>query len=499
MIGAAGADTLRALVDRSFLRLEASSGRYALHEVLRAFAAEELARDPAAATAARARHAGFFASFVARHAPALVDRAEREARDAIAAELENVRSAWRHLASAGDPAALALVLPPLAATHLAWGSWAEGEALAADAESAGVGALAQSWRAAFRLRLGRLDEAEQDVDTVLAAGDGAQKAEALLHAGHAALLRGRFQEALDTLGRCVATARESGPARLLAEALGRLGRAVLDAGRHEEARPLFEESLRTAQALGSRSAVVFATNQLGLVDYFAGDLDEAQRRFNDALGLARAEGSRPAVAAALQGLGFVAEDRGALDDAASLYVESLAACRETGDRYGAARALMLLGEVERKRGATARARGLYEEALALARSVGSAYLCGLLEGNLAYLAAAAGRRREALERARAALEAWRLTGSDTVGLPALVALAEVALAAGDDGRALALLGHVLAHPGLRQDHRVEVERVLGRLRRENPSLDPGAGLAKGRARRLEELALEALAALAAFP
>ena len=200
------------------------------------------------------------------------------------------------------------------------------------------------------------------------------------------------------------------------------------------------------------------------------------------------------MAAALQGLGFVAEDRNALDGAAELYFESLAACRETGDRYGAARALMLLGEVERKRGASSRARGLYEEALVLARSVGSAYLAGLLEGNLAYLAAAAGRRREAVERARAALAAGRETGSDTVGLPALVALAEVALVAGEETRALELLGHVLAHAGIRQDHRLEVERVLGRLRRERPAADVARGLAAGLSRGFDELALEALSA-----
>jgi hypothetical protein len=32
--------------------------------------------------------------------------------------------------------------------------------------------------------------------------------------------------------------------------------------------------------------------------------------------------------------------------------------------------------------------------------------------------------------------------------------------------ASALPGHVLAHPGNRQDYRVEVERVLSRVRRE---------------------------------
>lgn len=494
-VGPAGPETLRSLADRSFLRLEASSGRYALHEVLRAFAAEDLAARPEEEAAARGRHAAYFGAFLARNAAGLCERIDREARDALAAELENVGSAWSRAATAGDREFLSGALAPLAAAHLTWGSWAEGERLADAAVKGGVGPAALVSRAAFRLRLGSVDAAEADVAEALDSlgpGGASLRAEALLHAGHAAVLRGRFAEAHAALEESVALARRDGRSRILAEALGRLGRAVLDEGRHEDARPLFEESLRAALALGSRAAIVYATNQLGLVEYFAGDLDEAERRLNEALALARSEGSRPAVAAALQGLGFVAEDRDALDAAAAFYAESLAACRENGDRYGAARGLMLLGEVERRRGAAAAARAYYEEALVLARGVGSLYVVGLLEGNLAYLAASLGRSREALARARAALEAYRETGSFAVGLPVLVALAEVAVGRGDGTLALELLGHVQAHPGNRKDHRNELERVLARLRRELPDADVERGLAAGRGRAFEELAAEAL-------
>lgn len=494
-VGPARAETMRSLVDRSFLRLDATTGRYTLHEVLRAFAAEELRTRAGDEAAARERHTAFYVAFLARLARALHDRTEREAREELAAELENVRAALRHAAEKGEVSRLAAALAPLASAHLSWGSWAEGEETSGEAVRAGVGAPALIWRAAFRLRLGNVAAAEADLGDALAAlgeGETALRAETLLHAGHAALLAGRFAEAHEALEECIPLARRSGRGRVLAEALGRLGRAVLDEGRHEEARPLFEESLAVAQALGSRAAVVYAENQLGLVDYFAGDLDEAERRLGEAVALARAEGSRPAVASALRSLAFVAEDRGDLGSAAKLYRESLAACRETGDRHGAARALMLLGEVERKRGADRSARELCEEALALARSVGSVYLAGLLEGNLAYLAAARGREREALARARAAFRAWRETGSFNVGLPVLVALAEVAVGRGDARSALALLGHVLGHPGNRQDHRIEVERVLARLRRELPGADVEGGLAAGRGRGFEELAAEAL-------
>ena len=187
-----------------------------------------------------------------------------------------------------------------------------------------------------------------------------------------------------------------------------------------------------------------------------------------------------------------AEDRGDLDAAAGFYAEGLAASRENGDRYGAARGLMLLGEVERKRGASGAARAFYEEALVLARAVGSVYVAGLLEGNLAYLAASCGRTREATAHARAALAACRETGSWTVGLPVLVAMAEVRVGSGDTERALELLGFVLRHPGNRQDHRMEVERVLARIRRENPAVNVENGLSAGPLRAFWDLAEETL-------
>ncbi len=495
-VGRTKPETIRVLVDRSFLRLEGSTGRYALHEVLRAFAAEELASSREEEAEVGQRLAARVASFLSRQREALVERAEKEARDTLASDLKNVRAAWARAVRDGDTVFLAAALGPLAAAHRTWGSWREGEGLADEAVRAGVGAAALVARASFRIRLGDPGSAEADLNETLRrhlVADDPLRAEALLHVGHAGLLRGRFAEARAALEACIALARARGQPRVLSEALGRLGRAVLDEGRHEEARGLFEESLAVAKSICSTAAVLYATNQLGLVEYFAGDLEEAQRRLSLALTLARAEGNRPGAVSALQGLGFVAEDRGELDAAAAFYREGLAAARANGDRYAAGRCLMVLGEVERKRGAGGAARTYYEEALDLARAVGSAFLAGLLAGNLAYLAAAEGRSKEAVRHARSALAAFRETGSFTVGLPALVALAEVAAFRGEGRLALELLGHVLAHPGNRQDHRLEVERVLARLRREQPRLDVEAGLEAGRARRFEELAQSALA------
>jgi hypothetical protein len=73
-------------------------------------------------------------------------------------------------------------------------------------------------------------------------------------------------------------------------------------------------------------------------------------------------------------------------------------------------------------------------------------------------------------------------------------MAEVTAAGGDTGRALELLGHVLGHPGNRQDHRMEVERVLARIRQDHPEAEVERGLEAGRTRSFWDLAEDTLPA-----
>ncbi len=503
-VAAADPSMLRALVDRSFLRLEAGSERYILHEVLRFFAGERLAAEPAEQANVRALHAEFFAGLLGEREEAICRRGDHDAIEAVAADIDNLRAAWQWALAQGDAALIRTCLPTLAALHDALGWYREGERLVGQAVdaltgpggAASVGAAADGLlaralvaRAALRNRLGMVDPAIADLGQALASldcdRDGAERAAALYHLGDAAMLRGRFAEARLHLEAAIALARAHRAERTLADALGRLGRVVLDQGCHADARGLFEESLAVAHRLGNRPAVVFAMNQLGFVAYFDGALDEAERRLAEARDLAQAAADRAAAALALQGLGFVAEDREQLDRASEFYRQGLAICEEHGDRYGAGRNLMLLGEVARKQRRFEDARRYYHQSLELNQAIGSSYICGLLHGNLALAAAAARDLVQARAEVREALLECRSTGSFHMALEPFVALAEVAYAEGDCERALALLGLVRSHPGNRQDHRLETERVLAAIRRDRPDLDVDPLLARGAALDLD--------------
>lgn len=505
-VGHASRRVLRCLADRSFLRLEPSSGRWALHEVLRHFASARLADAPDQRNEVCARHAAFFLGLLREREDDLAVRADRDAMATVAAELDNIRDAWAWAVAGGQVERLTEALPALAAYCAASGRFRDGDQLISQAvevlrtphaTSRATGLTrALLVRGGLRNSLGRYDAAAGDLTEALShlpETDAAGRAMALLHLGDGAMLQGRFAEAHAHLAESIALARAGGASRTLADALGRLGRAVLDEGRHGEARALFTESLDAARAAGNRFAELYAANQLGFVAYFDGALNEAEQRFSVTLPLAREADDRLAACTALDGLGFVAEDLGRLDQAATCYHESLRIRQEIGDRFGAGRVLMLLGEVARRQGEFEVARSLYRESLTINREIGSRYICGLLSGNLAYVAAAEGRGDEARDHIRATLLAYRDTGSATVGLPALVSLAEVVHVAGDTPRALALLGLVLAHAGIRQDHRTEVERVLSRIRRDSPDGDEAAALAAGQTLTLAGVAAEVLA------
>lgn len=509
-VGRASPGVLRRLVDRSFLRLETSSGRWALHEVLRYFAGVHLADAPDERGEVCARHAAFFLAFLREREDDLAVRADRDAMATVAAELDNIRAAWAWAVAGGDGGLLTEALPALAAYCAASGRFRDGERLISqavevlsttDTTSRSTGLTrALLARGGLRNNLGRYDDAAADLDEALSdlpEADAAGRSAALFHLGDGAMLQGRFAEAHTFLAESIDLARACGASRTLADALGRLGRAVLDEGRHGEARALFAESLDAARAAGNRPAELYAANQLGFVAYFDGALNEAEQRFSATLPLAREADDRLAACTALDGLGFVAEDLGRLDQAATCYHESLRIRQEIGDRFGAGRVLMWLGEVARRQSQFEVARRRYHESLTINCEIGSRYICGLLSGNLAYVAAAEGRGDEARDHIRATLLAYRDTGSATVGLPALVSLAEVIHAAGDTPRALALLGLVLAHAGIRQDHRTEVERVLSRIRRDSPDGDEAAALAAGRTLTLAGVAAEVLAELPA--
>ncbi len=97
-VAGASIDLLAGLVGKSFLRHDATLGRFEIHELMRQYAEERLEEDPAECTAAHDRHAAYFAEFARALSSEL--RGSFDDRPDLKAEREilNLRAAVRHAA-----------------------------------------------------------------------------------------------------------------------------------------------------------------------------------------------------------------------------------------------------------------------------------------------------------------------------------------------------------------------------------------------------------------
>jgi predicted ATPase/DNA-binding SARP family transcriptional activator len=122
-VAGAGLPLLAGLVDQSLVAV-AEDGRYGMHELLRQYAAERLAADPAAEADARRRHAAHYAALLPAPAESLAG--DGPAPDA---EVENLRAATDWLIRDADPVALDDHLVRLCALYQRKGWFREAQAV----------------------------------------------------------------------------------------------------------------------------------------------------------------------------------------------------------------------------------------------------------------------------------------------------------------------------------------------------------------------------------
>ena len=97
-------DRLTGLIEKSLVRQVDTDGepRVAMLETIRAYAVDRLDQRPEGGATARRTHAAFYADLAQRFRRELIGDAREAALAQIAAEVENLRIAWRHWVAEGD-------------------------------------------------------------------------------------------------------------------------------------------------------------------------------------------------------------------------------------------------------------------------------------------------------------------------------------------------------------------------------------------------------------
>jgi tetratricopeptide (TPR) repeat protein/transcriptional regulator with XRE-family HTH domain len=432
---------------------EPSPGRYALHDLLRAYAASRAAQEEPEAerTAALGR---LFAHYLYT-----ADRAA-------------------HLLY---PEKLRLPVPPLApdpaVTRLdssdAALAWLDAErpnlvATTRHAATAGHGAvawlLADTMRGYFWLRMHAVDwqaVARAGLAAAEAAREPRAQAAAHLSLADRHMLRCEYPEAIDQYRLALTLNRRTGWAEGESAALGNLGNVYWRSGDLLAAADHYGQALDIDRRIGWLAGQAVKLGNLGSVYRALGRLPEAEEHYREALALDRQAGSLSGEAVDLSDLGDIYHAMGRTDDAFDHLKRALDLTRKAGDRASEAEALRLLAAVHRDRGECGDAMRCALAALSLATELGERRIQADAANTVGTIERRDGRPDRALAHHRQAL---RLADQAQTRY----SLAEALL-----GQAAAL--HDLGCPAEATDH---ARRALGIARL------AGYGLLVDRAQRL---------------
>lgn len=406
------------------------AGRYAMHDLLRAYAAglslahdsiaertEALTRllDHYTATAQAATevlHPG------AQPRPGPPDRATaRPVPDDAAAlawldgERVNLVAAVTHAAAHGCPASAVTLAAQLSRYLDRGGHFPEALTVHDHARRAAeqLGSVEDVVRALIDLglvhwRQGRYDLAAEHFERAFTLARGAAdttgEARALTNLGIVRGLQGRYGLAIEHLTEGLARFRDIGHRVGEAGALTNLGLVHERQGCYDKAADHFQQALRHARDVGDRVAQAHTLTNLGMVYERLGRYDDAAEHLGEALVHSRGVGDRVGEANALTDLGCVHEQLGAYAEAIDHHEQALMLFRLAGDPRGQSDALNGLGAALFAAGQTNPAAARYSDALSLAVEIGDQF-------EEARARAGLGRARLASGDTRAAGEHWQ--------------------------------------------------------------------------------------------
>jgi DNA-binding SARP family transcriptional activator/tetratricopeptide (TPR) repeat protein len=358
------AEARRALgeLTRASLLSERVAGRYAFHDLLRAYAAEQC-REQQTSTACRAA--------VQR----LLDY-----------YLHSAYAAERVLHPARDPIALAPLPPgpPPAAVRddaqaRAWFEVEHANLLAAVRVAAEEGYPAHVWRLAWSLathlqRAGHWRDWESTQLLGLAAarsiGDRTGELCALRSLGRMRARFGAYDDAGAHLAQALELAERTGDRLALARVRIDLAWTAELAGRQDDALAEALRALDLMREVGHRSGTAETLNTVGWYLAMVGEFERALDSCEQALELLRELDHVYGTAGVLDSLGYIHHKRGAYDRATACYREAVLLFRRMGDRVYEAGSLVRLGDVQESRGDLDAARETWRTALETLEELG---------------------------------------------------------------------------------------------------------------------------------
>ncbi|WP_203900385.1 AfsR/SARP family transcriptional regulator [Virgisporangium aliadipatigenens] len=448
----AGARSLLGELSRAHLVEEHAPGRYAMHDLLRHYAAARAA-DELTEAGRRVALAGFFDHHLGTVDAAAARLYPDKLRLPRPTPAEGTtrptppETGSRAVADDGSvrPAGGAIAFDD----HRRAREWLDTERpnlLAILHHAADHGPPQVGWWLADALR-GYFDTSMRLVDWRAAALAGLRCAEAdddvrarvAMRLSAAALhwKRARYTQALDEYAAAASASRAADWADGESAAVGNAGVVYQELGYLERAAESYTRALTINERTGWRPGRANGLNNLGEVLRGLGRLDEATACCAEALEIFRATGSRIGEAGAVTALAAIHRDAGRLPEALRLAREAAVLAGEVFDQRQQADALNTLASIECLLDHFADALRHHRAALELAREFDSPYTEAQSLVGLALAHHGAGESTPAVDVGEEALAAARRAGSVVLESDALAALATVHRGRGDTRAAVA--------------------------------------------------------------
>jgi tetratricopeptide (TPR) repeat protein len=376
---------LTALIDASLVRRVSSlsGGRYALHELVRQYAADQLRGDPDDWTTTTARHATFFAARLHTHVQALQSGHQPETMGQLRPDLDDVWQAWAWAVQQPDLAMLRQMARGVVTLCEDLGSLQEGARLFGEAVAALERADPGDVDTAFTMgdmltrhgyflgRCGQLVEGERQLRTaltVLPAHDDLTRGHALTQLALVGYQQGKYAEAGSWAHDAMTVLRIAEDPFYLGLATCFAGMTALAQGNYPKADARLAESVALWQANGyPRGLAVALSAQSGLALAKHQHI-QARDVAGQAVHVCAGQPDRWGMALALSTLGVAALVLGDVTEACSVCAEGAEIARVLGERWVLCRALLGSGWAMIAADDPAAAGSVFREVMQLGRA-----------------------------------------------------------------------------------------------------------------------------------
>ncbi|CCQ12490.1 hypothetical protein PALB_34290 [Pseudoalteromonas luteoviolacea B = ATCC 29581] len=332
----------------------------------------------------------------------------------------------------------------------------------------------QTFKVRSLISLGRLSEAEQLVQELIAYGDVTQNAE--LSATHFYLLgviknsTSNYSESTQALTRAKTLIGLDSDSLLMANILEREARNFRYELKYPQAVALLKKAQQLFNKHNDQIRLADSHNALGVVYNYMGDFDSAHKEYEASLAIQRARQNQQGISDALYNIGELYRDTNKLSLAFLYFQQSLAIDRSMGNPLHVANSLGKLSQVSLALGEFANAKRYVDEGIKLVKEAQSKSDLSWQLSILASLHLAKGEFTEAQAVANEALTLAVESGAKRTEHLVLMTIVDINIRSGRHKEALGALNTLLSHDSVGKEERskllkkrASVNHKLGQL------------------------------------